>query len=213
MQTNNTNGGGGTTASNTVNNSSVSPPIVVPKKEPPNFLGQPLNEQSVAFVLDRGAGTQAEGRLDLMKQALLHSLRTLGPDRKFAVLFWYIDGTKPMQYPASGLKAATPENIAEVQKFMDDVYGVGQTRMSNAIDKAFRTGAEAVVLVPVKLYLDEKFHPQVMSLRNNAKATAKVYCLTLGQPDIASQLKKIATDTNGVYRDIPMGEVRSMVGP
>jgi hypothetical protein len=52
-----------------------------------------------------------------------------------------------------------------------------------------------------------------MSLRNNAKATAKVYCLTLGQPDIASQLKKIATDTNGVYRDIPMGEVRSMVGP
>jgi hypothetical protein len=113
MQTNNGNGGGGggTLASNTGGNSNP-PPLVVPKKEPPDFLGQPLNERSVAFVLDRGAASQTEGRLDLMKQALLHSLRTLGPDRKFAVVFWYIEGSKPMQFPPSGLKAATPENIA-----------------------------------------------------------------------------------------------------
>lgn len=217
QQTNNTNGGaGGTNTSNTGNNNTnITPPTVIaaPKKEPPHFLGQPLNEQSVAFVLDRGAASQTEGRLDLLKQALLHSLRTLGPDRKFAVLFWYIDGTKPMQFPPSGLKAATPDNIAELQKFLDDVYGVGQTRMSNAMSIAFKTGAEAVVLVPVKTFLDEKFHPQVMSLRTIAKSTAKVYCVTLGQPDIAPQLKKIATDTQGAYRDVPMGEARAMVGP
>ncbi|MDB5320864.1 MAG: hypothetical protein JWN40_2495 [Phycisphaerales bacterium] len=216
VQTNNASGGGSgdtaTTTGGNTNTQAITPPVVVPKKAPPNFLGQALNERSVAYVLDRGAASQTEGRLDLLKQALLRSVQTLGPDRKFAVICWYIEGTKPLSYPATGLKAATPENIAELQKFLDDVYAVGQTRMSVAMDKAFKTGAEVVVLVPIKTFLDEKFHPQVMSLRTNAKVTTKVHCLTLGQPDIAPQLKKIATETKGAYRDVPMGDLRAAAG-
>jgi hypothetical protein len=208
MQTTNTNGGGGTST----NDNSNPPMVVAPKKETPNFLGQPLNERSVAFVLDRGAASQTEGRLDLMKQALLRSLRTLGPDRKFAVVFWYIEGSKPMQYPANGLKAATPENIAELQKFMDDVYAVGQTRMTNALSIACKTGAEAVVLVPVKTFLDENFHPQVMKMRTAAKSSARIYCVSLAQPELAPALKKIATESGGAYRDVPMAEVRAAAG-
>jgi hypothetical protein len=214
VQTNNASGegGGNTSPAGNTNTQSVTPPVVVPKKAAPNFLGQPLNEKSIAYVLDRGAASQTEGRLDLLKQALLRSVRTLGPDRKFAVICWYIEGTKPLSYPANGLKAATPENIAELQKFLDDVYGVGQTKMSAAVDKAFRTNAEVVVLVPIKTFLDEGFHPAVMKARTTAKATAKVYCVTLGQPDLAPQLKKIATDTKGAYRDVAMGDLRAAAG-
>jgi hypothetical protein len=221
VQTGNRGGGGGggggsggssSTATGNTNTQSVSPPVVVPQKAPPNFLGQPLNENSIAYVLDRGAASQTDGRLDLMKQALLRSLRTLGPDRKFAVIFWYIEGTKPVSYPPNGLKAATPENIAELQKLLDDVYPVGQTKMSASVEKAFKAGAEAVVLVPIKALVDENFHPQLMSLRTKAKAATRVYCLTLGQPDIGGPLKKIATDTNGAYRDVSLGELRAAAG-
>jgi hypothetical protein len=100
-----------------------------------------------------------------------------------------------------------------LQRFLDDVYGVGQTRMSAAVEKAFRTNAEVVVLVPIKTFLDEGFHPEVIKRRTAAKATAKVYCVTLGQPDLAPQLKKIATDTKGAYRDVPMGDLRAAAAP
>jgi hypothetical protein len=39
-----------------------------------------------------------------------------------------------------------------------------------------------------------------------------VYGLTVGQPDIAAQLKKIANDTKGEYRDVAMGDLRAAAG-
>jgi hypothetical protein len=51
-----------------------------------------------------------------------------------------------------------------------------------------------------------------MRTRTAAKSTAKVYCVTLAQPELAPQLKKIATDTQGTYRDVAMGDVRAAAG-
>jgi hypothetical protein len=206
-------GGTGQTSLNAGGNGEnvIKPPDKsVPKVDAPSFLTQPLNERSVVYVVDRGAASQTDGRLDLAKQALLRSVRSLGPTRKFAVVFWYVEGNKPMSWPATGLSVATPEAVAELQKFLDDIYGVGQTRMAASMEKAFKSGAEAIVLVPIKTFLDDGFPPSALKARG--KSTAKVYCVTLGQPDLAPQLKKIANDTKGGYRDVSLADVRAAAG-
>jgi hypothetical protein len=191
-------------------------PVVKPDKqtEPvksvePNFLGQPLDGQSVVFVVDRGASSQTEGRLDLVKQALLRSVRSLGSGRKFAVVFWYIDGSTPKALPPSGLRPATSQSVLDLQKFLEDeIYTVGRTEMKLAVEHACKTGADTVVLVPMKTFLDEKFESDVMAARGGSKA--KIYCVTMEQPDLAPQLVKLANSTHGQYRDVSLAEVRSI---
>ncbi len=209
-------GSGGGAGQTSVNAGGSGENVTKPPDKPiikavaPSFLTQPLNERSVVYVLDRGAASQTEGRLDLVKQALLRSVRSLGPTRKFAVVFWYVEGNKPMSWPTSGLSVATPEAVAELQKFLDDIYGVGQTKMAASMEKAFKSDAEAIVLVPIKTFLDDGFPPTALKARG--KSMAKVYCVTLGQPDLAPQLTKIANDTKGAYRDVPLADVRAAVG-
>lgn len=182
---------------------SSSPPAVITT---PNFLGQPLNENSVVYVIDRGSASQTEGRLELAKQALLRSVRSLGSDKKFGVAFWYMEGNKPMLFPSSGLRPATQENINALQEFLDQIYVMGQTKTSLALDHACKTGAEAVVLMPMKILLDDGFVNGVMTARGKSKA--KLYCVTLEQPDLATWLKKIASLTHGAYRDVSLAEAR-----
>jgi hypothetical protein len=192
-------------------------PVVVSNKPPepvqtaePNFLGQAVDGNNVVFVVDRGASSQTGGRLDLVKQALLRSVRSLGSGRKFAVVFWYIDGTKPQAYPPTGLKPVTSQNIDGLRKFLDDdIYTVGRTEMSLAVEHACKSGADAVVLVPMKTFLEDKFESDVLKARKGSKA--KVYCVTMEQPDLAAQLAKIASVTHAQYRDVSLAEVRKIV--
>jgi hypothetical protein len=196
----------------------VSPPAPAPQAvEPaesqktvePNFLGVPVEGEDVLFVVDRGASSQTGGRLDLVKQALLRSVRSLGVGRKFGVVFWYIEGSKPQCFPPAGLRAATSQNIGELQKFLDDIYTVGRTEMPLAVEHACRAGADAVVLVPMKTFLEDKFESEVMRARGGSKA--KVYCVTMEQPDLAAQLEKISSATHAQYRDVSLAEVKRIV--
>src|SRR5258707_936088 len=82
--------------------------------------------------------------------------------------------------------------------------------MAASMEKAFKSDAEAIVLVPIKTFLDDGFPPTALKARG--KSMAKVYCVTLGQPDLAPQLTKIANDTKGAYRDVPLADVRAAVG-
>ena len=179
----------------------------------PAFLGQPLNERSVVYVLDRGSSTATEQRLESLKLAVMSSVRSLGPQRKFAVMFWRIEQQKVLSYPAEGLKEATPQNIAELQKFLDEVYSFGQTHLGNTLlEKVLKTGTEAVVLVPVKAFLEGE-PTQVTKARSAMKSNAKFYCFSLNQADLAPQLKQIAKDTKGTYRDVKIAELRAASGP
>lgn len=178
-----------------------------PRVLSPNFLGQTLVEKSIVYVLDRGAASTSEHRLDLLKAALLNSVRSLGPDRKFAVVFWKVEDQPVDAYPAEGLRSATPENINELQKFLEDIYSVGQTQAPPSTKKAFDTGAEAVVLVPVKTFIEPGTHTAIVQSRGGS--TARVYCFTLAQPDIAESFRKVASDTQGSYRDVSLAELKT----
>jgi hypothetical protein len=176
-----------------------------PKKPVPQFLSQTINEKSVVFLIDRGASSAADNRLDLLKTALLNFLRNGPADRRFQVIFWQVDPQPVQAYPADSLATATPENVAALQKFMDDIYSVGQTKAP--INAAFRTGADAVLLVPIKPLLDDSFQKALLAARGSSRA--KVYCLTLNQPALASQLRRIAETTRGAYKDVSIDDARN----
>jgi hypothetical protein len=183
-------------------------PVVTPaNNRGPSFLGQPLNERSIVYVLDRGSASSEDHRLDALKAAVLKSLRSLGPDRQFAVIFWQIDGANIDAWPADGLRSATAQNIDELSKFFDDISSVGQTSAPASTEKAFKTGAEAVVLVPIKSFIEPGTHTAIVKSRGDSKA--RVYCFTLAQPDIGESFKKVADDTNGAYRDVSLDELRA----
>lgn len=183
------------------------PVVAVPKIQGPSFLGQPLNERSVVYVLDRGSASSEDRRLEALKAAVIKSVRSLGPDRQFAVIFWQIDGANIDAWPADGLRSATEQNINELSNFIADISSVGQTSASASTEKAFKTGAEAVVLVPIKSFVEPGTHTAIVKSRGDSKA--KVYCFTLAQPDIGESFKKVADDTNGVYRDVSLDDLRA----
>jgi len=190
------NGGGTTTP----------PPVPAPAAvKGPNFIGEPITEPSIVYVLDRGDASRTENRLDLMKQALVNSVKSLGPERRFAVVFFYLEGSQPAAFPKDGLVQATPSNIADLQTFLDDVYGVGRTLMSSAVKHASQTGAEAAIFVPIKTFVDEGFPGAVMSNRGHLK----VHCVTLAQAHLAPVMQKVARETGGSYRDVTIPELRA----
>ena len=182
------------------------PVAVTPKIIGPSFLGQALNESSVAYVLDRGAASGDERRLELLKGAVLNSVRSLGPTRKFAVVFWQVEGSNIEAWPEEGLRNATPDNVEELRKFLDDIFSVGQTKAPSSTERAFQTGAQAIVLVPIKTFIEPGSHTAIVKSRG--QSTAKVYNFTLAQPDIGESFRKVAADTHGTYRDVSMVELR-----
>jgi len=187
---------------NPVNNTGG--PVVSQK---PSFLGQELSERSVAYVLDRGTASMSEHRLELLKSAVLKSVKSLGPERQFTVILWKVDENAIESWPEEGLRNATAENINELSRFLDEISGFGQTTAPASTEKAFKTGAEAVVLVPIKTIIEPGTHTAIVKSRGSSQA--KVYCFTLAQPDIGESFQKVANDTNGTYRDISLDQLRA----
>src|SRR5438477_631435 len=62
----------------------------------PSFCGVALDEPSVIYLLDRGNATQQA--FDALKSACNRSVASLGPTRKFQVIFWDND-SDPALYP------------------------------------------------------------------------------------------------------------------
>jgi hypothetical protein len=180
-------------------------PLVM--KKPPHFLNQGLKGSSVVYVLDHGSSSSLEGRLNLLKSALINSLHSLGPERRFQVIFWNVVGQPVTAFPADGLAPATVENIAACEKFLGEIFPAGQTQAP--IEKAFNSGAESVVLVPIKSdLLDDSLQKDLAKVRKQGM-TANLYCLTIAQPSIASALKKIVAEAKGTYKDVSLQDARN----
>ena len=79
----------------------------------PQFCGMPLTGTSVIFLLDRG--DSASEIFDALKQATYAAIASLGPERKFQVLFWD-NHTDDIAYPPNAPTYATPENLAACTK-------------------------------------------------------------------------------------------------
>lgn len=204
--------GGNTTPAANVTPSTPTTPTTpgIAKAIGPSFLGQSIFEESVVFILDRGSASQGE-RLEGMKQALLASIKSLGPQRTFMVVFWAPEGGHTYTWPKDGqtLHHAHAKNIAEVRAALDEVNAFGQTNPKSAIERALKVKPAAVVFVPVKTFLPDDFQASVMKARAAAKSNAKFYCFSLYQPELAPYLRPLAQETGGAYKDVSLPELRN----
>jgi hypothetical protein len=184
-------------------------PVAPRVEKTPSFLGLPLPDGSVAFVLDHGTFSGEEDRFQLMRSALVNALRTLRPDQQFQVVF-FGRGKEPAQaWPASGLAPATPQNVAECQeKLLDSISASGATEEKAALTTALSSRPQAVVLIPIKGFDDASFAGRVIGQRAAANSRAKFYCFTLGNSQLTGELRRIAQSTGGEYRHIPIEELR-----
>jgi hypothetical protein len=188
-------------------------PVPAPANSPA-FLGQAITEPSVAFVLDRGNFSKEEGRFQLMRQALVNSLKSLTPDQQFQVVFWNVEKERPFAWPAGGMLPATPQNIAECrEKLIEPMFEGGVTEEKAALETALKSRPEAIVLVPIKGLNDQHaFASRVISQRAAANSKAKIYCFSLAQADWGVGLNLIAKSTGGEYRDVRLDELRRFAG-
>ncbi|HYE19930.1 MAG TPA: hypothetical protein VEA69_15885 [Tepidisphaeraceae bacterium] len=174
------------------------------------FLGQTIGEKSVAYVIDCGQAAGSEGRFDMLRRAIAKSLRSLGEGKKFQVIFWSRDPKAAQQFfPKDGLASANAKNVADCVAWMEGVSPSGVPQITPALDKAFKGKPDAVMIVAMKVGLDDTFSAAVLKKRGDMKSNAKLYTFSINQSDAAGPLQKIANDTKGAYKAVSLQDLRS----
>jgi hypothetical protein len=172
-----------------------------------NFAGMALEAQdTVVYLLDDGGS--ASGTLPAMQAACYDSIKSLGPERRFKVIFWR-DGSPA--YPADGTARATPEQEANCEAALRDAYAQGNTTIDNALKLAMTVQPDAIVLVTVKAaQLPDDFAQTVMALRGNTRT--RIYTVGINGDSSADASKpgllaSVAVQTGGLFLNISSGDL------
>jgi hypothetical protein len=193
------------------------PPVAPAANTSPSFLGQAIDAGTVAYVLDRGGYSHESHRLDSLKTALVNSVKSLGPNQRFQVVFWEITGEQPHAYPTEGPRPANAESVNGLQAFLDNqIYPVGTTQEVAALHLALKSKPQAVMFVPIRGLAEEQQTLAARVLRERAGESAqstKFYCFTLGQTEWAPAMRRISDSTGGAYRDVPLDELNKFANP
>jgi hypothetical protein len=172
----------------------------------PAFADVPLNTGSVVYLLDRSQAN--EEVLDHLKAAVYYSVKSLGPDRRFQILFWSHPNEDIVAYPPEGLARATEDEVQRAGQALDHVFSYGNTDLAPALERAVAARPDAIVIATAKgLYLED----DTLALVETAlKGTAiKVHTFALGETE-SHVLKEIAARTGGSYRELSYGQLRNL---
>jgi hypothetical protein len=173
----------------------------------PTFCGIKLEHPSVIYLLDRGSSTQAP--FGSLKEATLKSIATLGPARRFQILFWD-NGQDPGAFPPI-LNYAKPENLETVRRQTDEVYAFGATDAAPALAKAIAQRPAAIVIATGKgADLDEAFVQMVKDTKKDVPVVIHTFAIGSGGPSAA--LKAVAEMTGGEYRELSEAELSKFGG-
>jgi hypothetical protein len=176
--------------------------LVNPAARQPAFCGQPMEADTVIFVLDRGSGSQDV--LELMKIATLKSIASLGPERKFQVIFWD-NGFDPVLFPPTAPTYATEKKRLECQKAMDNVAALGQANPKTALEKAYSENPDAIVLATGKgADLTGEFLTSFDAARGGKSIPTYTFNFGEGDSDV---LQKAAESTGGQYKHMTPNEL------
>jgi hypothetical protein len=192
--------------------STTPPPAPVTEVAPngPGFCGMPIEAQdTVIYVLDNGGS--ASDTLPAMSAACLQSIKSLTPERRFKVLFWR-DGS-PV-YPKDGTVRATPDEIANCQTAIQDVFAQGNTDPDAALKIALSAQPDAIVLVTAKAgELTDDFANSVLSIRGDS--VAKIYTVGIngdstGDPTKPGVLATLADKTGGKFLNLSSADLNRL---
>jgi hypothetical protein len=170
----------------------------------PRFVDVTLDVPSVVYVIDRGDGTrEVFGEL---KEATLKSIETLGPDRRFQIIFW--NNGSEAAFPPSRPAAASAENLAAARRALDEITAFGQTDLKPSLERAVMERPGAVVIATAKGWdLDAAFVSMASDVVGGSGV--KVHCFAVGDGGASKPLQTVAQRTGGEYRELQPADLRS----
>jgi len=131
----------------------------------PNFAGMSLTAlDTVIYLIDDGGS--ASDVLSGVESACFASIKSLGPEKRFKVIFWR-NGSPT--YPADGTARATEDQLTQCEDALRDEYAQGNTQVDGALRQAMDQRPDAIVLVTAKAaQLSDDFVRTVMSIRGDS---------------------------------------------
>jgi hypothetical protein len=169
--------------------------------EPVTFFDIPLpaGADKFVFVVD-ASGSMHGKRFDRARRELIYTLKRLGSQHQFYVVFFNAYDF-PQYHPlrTREFSAATPENIAKVQKWAAEFKPAGDTHPMSALRKALELRPDAIFFLS-----DGAFEVRTLDLiRQFNKQKTVIH--TIGLEDKAGEalLEEIAARNNGKYHFVP----------
>jgi hypothetical protein len=197
------------------NPSSAPPATSVTESAPtgPSFCGMSIDAQDiVVYLLDNGGS--AGDTLQAMTTDCMQSIKSLGPERRFKVIFWRDDG--PV-YPRDGTSRAIPDEIANCQTALQDAFAQGSAVADGAMKEAVATRPDAIVLVTAKAdQLPDDFADAMISLRGDS--SAKIYTVGINgdsstDPSKPGVLARLAAQSGGRFLNISSADLNRLAHP
>ena len=182
----------------------------------PDFCGLPFPEggggggggggdgaSKVVYVVDR-SGSMGDS-IAYVKYELKRSIRNLGPDKQFHVIF-YSSGPA-LEMPARRLVTATDENKRKAFEFIDDIYPAAETDPTDAIRRAFAVGPDVIYLLT-----DGEFDRAVVNQVSRANPGGRVSVNTIAFLYRQGEkiLKEIAGRNRGNYRFVSEADLATL---
>ena len=178
----------------------------------PNFCGMPITGSSVIYLLDRGSGNREI--FAAMTDATLKSILSLGPDRKFQILFWN-NGSGDAGYPQGSTTYASSENIEQAKMATRDVSAFGASDIKSVMQKALSNNPDVIVIATAKGPLLGSDWTSDLAVDGGGSSPVKIDTLSssIGFPAGPSDaLKNLAKKTGGEYSEVDNDKLRSFAG-
>ena len=161
----------------------------------PEFFRLPPSDPAtkIVYVVDK-SGSMTDSLVSVQHE-LKRSLRELGPDKQFHVIF-YSSGPA-LEMPARRLVTATEENKRRAFAFIDEIRAAGETDPSDALQRAFAVGPDTIFLLT-----DGEFDRAVVGQVKRANPAGKVSVHTIAflyQAGV-KVLQEIAAQNRGDFR-------------
>ena len=169
------------------------------------FFGTAAEEASkIVYVVDR-SGSMTDS-IVFVKYELKRSIRELGPEKQFHVVF-YSSGPA-LEMPARRLVSATDANKQKAFEFIDSVIPQGETDPSDALSRAFAVNPELIYLLT-----DGEFDKAIVGQVAKANASKKVTVHTIGFLYKMGEkiLKDIAAQNNGTYKFVAESDLETLL--
>ena len=150
------------------------------------------------FIIDRSGSMMGDNRLEFAKEAVVHTLENLEPDKNFYVYFFDHE-TIPME--SGGLLEASPKNVNRVKPWVKSMMPRGLTNPRDALRDAFTDKNPHTIW----LLTDGSFSggESVPDLINNLNADGSVRINTIGfarrENQVDASLRGIAEQNGGTY--------------
>jgi len=177
------------------------------------FYGIRAEGNTFVFIVDRSNSMRGE-RLAEAKNELMYAVRKLTPDQRFYVIFFAgltefmrLNGT-PVPEPEP--VAATTENLAKLQAWVDRVQIEPWTNPFEAVEFALRLSPDAIFLLSDGEFTDNGRTMRYLKNRNVLKASGEprrprvvIHSIAFHSRDGEPALKTIAADSGGTFRFVP----------